>query len=235
MEVRLVDSMGSDLSVVNAARVSFDKVSELESNGNLKESDKRIIKFLARENHWTPFGHVSLSFHIKAPIFVARQLGKHQVGLVWNEISRRYVDSPPEFFYPDNWRKRNVDKKQGSHEDEFVEEINFIHPYMGDINGNRVTITESVTKRTKTIVTQAYNLYLEMLEAGVCPEQARMILPQNMYTEWYWTGSLIAFARVCKLRLKKDTQKETRDIAIQIDEIAKKICPISWESLVTGM
>jgi len=215
MEVRLVDSMGSDLSVVvNAARVSFDKVSELESNGNLKESDKRIIKFLARENHWTPFGHVSLSFHIKAPIFVARQLGKHQVGLVWNEISRRYVDSPPEFFYPDNWRKRNVDKKQGSHEDEFVEEINYSANF---------------------IVSQAVRVYTEMLEAGVCPEQARMVLPQNMYTEWYWTGSLIAFARVCKLRLKKDTQKETRDIAIQIDEIVKKICPISWESLVTGV
>jgi len=216
MEVRLVDSMGSDLSVVNAARVSFDKVSELESNGNLKESDKRIIKFLARENHWTPFGHVSLSFHIKAPIFVARQLGKHQVGLVWNEISRRYVDSPPEFFYPDNWRKRNEDKKQGSHEDQFVEE-------------------KEINYSANFIVSQAVRVYTEMLEAGICPEQARMILPQNMYTEWYWTGSLIAFARVCKLRLKKDTQKETRDIAIQIDEIVKKICPISWESLVTGV
>ena len=234
--VKLVDSMGSDISVVNAARVSFDKISEVNNDGTLKEADKRIIKFLARENHWTPFGHASLSFHIKAPIFVARQLGKHQVGLVWNEISRRYVDSPPEFYYPENWRKRNEDKKQGSYEDQFVDEISYTHPFMEyDIIGNGVTITESVTKRTKTVVTQAYNLYVEMLEAGVCPEQARMILPQNMYTEWYWTGSLIAFARVCKLRLKKDTQKETRDIAIQIDSIAKKICPVSWESLVSGM
>ena len=240
--------MGSDLSVVNAARVSFDKISDWDytvdpdgfnSQGvktmTLKEADKRIIKFLARENHWTPFGHVSLSLHIKAPLFVARQLGKHQVGLVWNEISRRYVDSPPEFFYPDNWRKRNVDKKQGSYEDEFVDEVNYIHPYMGDLRGKEVKITESVTKRANFLVSQAVSVYTEMLDAGVCPEQARMILPQNMYTEWYWTGSLIAFARVCKLRLKKDTQKETRDIAIQIDEIAKKIYPVSWKSLVAGM
>ena len=232
MVVKLVDSMGSDISVVNAARVSFDKISEVNSDGTLKEADKRIIKFLARENHWTPFGHASLSFHIKAPLFVARQLGKHQVGLVWNEISRRYVDSPPEFYYPENWRKRNEDKKQGSHEDQFVEEISHTHPYIGDIQGNSVTITESVTKRTKTIVTQAYNLYVEMLEAGVCPEQARMVLPQNMYTEWYWTGSLIAFARVCKLRLKKDTQKETRDVATLIDESARALFPVSWESLM---
>jgi len=229
MEVILVDSMGSDLSIVNAARVSFDKISEWDhtvdpndvnslgvKTKTLKEADKRIIKFLARENHWTPFGHASLSFHIKAPLFVARQLGKHQVGLVWNEISRRYVDSHPEFYYPEAWRKRNEDKKQGSHEDQFVEE-------------------KEINYSANFIVSQAVRVYTEMLEAGICPEQARMILPQNMYTEWYWTGSLIAFARVCKLRLKRDTQKETRDIAIQIDEIAKKIFPVSWESLVTRM
>lgn len=232
MEVKLIDHMGSDLSVVNAARVSFDKISELELSGDLREADKRIIKFLARENHWTPFGHASLSFHVKAPIFVARQLGKHQVGLVWNEVSRRYVDNPPEFFYPENWRKRNVDKKQGSYEDQFVEEISYEHPYMGDIRGEKVTIKETVTRRAKHLTSQAYNIYTEMLEAGVCPEQARMILPQNMYTEWYWTGSLIAFARVCKLRLKKDTQKETRDIAEQINTIAQGLFPISWESLM---
>ena len=248
MKVQLVDSMGSDLSVVNAARVSFDKISEWDytvdpndvnslgvKTKTLKEADKRIIKFLARENHWTPFGHASLSFHIKAPLFVARQLGKHQVGLVWNEISRRYVDSSPEFYYPENWRKRNEDKKQGSHEDQFVEDISFINPYMGDISGNNVTITESVTKRVKTLTSQAYNIYTEMLNAGVCPEQARMVLPQNMYTEWYWTGSLIAFARVCKLRLKKDTQKETREIAEQINRVSLELFPISWKSLIAGM
>ena len=231
MVVKFIDKMGSDLSVANAARVSFDKVSELNDDGQLKSGDERLIAFLARENHWTPFGHASLSLHIKAPIFVARQLVKHTVVLVWNEISRRYVDSPPEFYYPDNWRKRNVDKKQGSHDDEFVEEINYEHPYMGDIRGEKVVITESVTKRAKYLTSQAYNIYTEMLDAGVCAEQARMILPQNTMTEWYWSGSLHAFARVCNLRCKKDTQKETRDIANQIDAIAKAHFPISWKYL----
>ena len=221
--------MGSDLSVVNAARVSFDKVNNTSS---ITEGDKRLIAFLARENHWTPFGHASLSFHIKAPIFVARQLVKHQVGLVWNEVSRRYVDTPPEFYYPENWRKRNEDKKQGSYEDQFVKEISYIHPYLADMKGSCLTITESVTKRTKTIVAQAYSLYTEMLEAGICPEQARMVLPQNMYTEWYWTGSLIAFARVCKLRLKPDTQKETREIAEQINQVSSELFPESWKNLI---
>jgi len=229
MEVKLVNSMGSDLSVVNAARVSFDKVND---TGNITEGDKRLIAFLARENHWTPFGHAALSFHVKAPLFVARQLGKHQVGLVWNEVSRRYVDAPPEFYYPVNWRKRNEDKKQGSYEDQFVDEISYTHPYMGDIRGEKLTITESVTRRVKTITAQSYNLYIEMLEAGVCPEQARMVLPQNMYTEWYWTGSLIAFARVCKLRLKPDTQKETREIAEQINRVSLELFPESWKNLI---
>lgn len=226
--------MGSDLSVVNAARVSFDKISELDESDKLKSADEKLIAFLARENHWTPFGHASLSLHVKAPMFVARQLGKHQVGLVWNEISRRYVDSPPEFFYPDNWRKRNVDKKQGSHEDEFVEEISYIHPYMGDLRGEKIEIKESVNTRAKFLISQAVSVYMEMLEAGVCPEQARMILPQNTYTEWYWSGSLIAFARVCNLRLKKDTQLETRIIAQQISDIAAACFPISWQYLRKG-
>ena len=106
---------------------------------------------------------------------------------------------------------------------------------MGDMRGNNVTITESVTRRVKTLTSQAYNIYTEMLDAGVCPEQARMVLPQNMYTEWYWTGSLIAFARVCKLRLKKDTQKETREIAEQINRVSLELFPVSWESLIAGM
>ncbi len=238
--------MGSDLSVVNAARVSFDKISDWDytvdpndvnslgvENKTLKEADKRIIKFLARENHWTPFGHASLSFHIKAPIFVARQLGKHQVGLVWNEISRRYVDSPPEFYYPCGWRKRNEDKKQGSYEDEFIDGFEYQHPFMRDVNDNLLPPTMIKTSElVYQAVNQASSAYRLMLEAGICPEQARMVLPQNMYTEWYWTGSLIAFARVCKLRLKKDTQKETRDVAELINTIAEDLFPVSWESLM---
>jgi len=232
MEVKLVDSMGSDLSVVNAARVSFDKVSDWAEGSVLKAGDEKLIAFLARENHWTPFGHASLSIHVKAPIFVARQLGKHQVGLVWNEVSRRYVDSAPEFYYPENWRARNKDKKQGSHEDQFVENIELTNSICRDMNGDlfpsESVATHELVKRTATA---CINTYQSLLDAGVCPEQARMILPQNMITEWYWSGSLIAFARVCNLRLKKDTQKETRVIAEQIDTIANELFPISWKHL----
>jgi thymidylate synthase (FAD) len=215
MMVKFIDRMGSDLSVVNAARVSFDKVSELSEDGSLKSGDERLIAFLARENHWTPFGHASLSFHIKAPIFVARQLVKHTVGLVWNEVSRRYVDSSPEFYMPTRWRRKNEDKKQGSHEDQFVD------------------LSYSEEQEIHNIMHKCQDLYENFLDIGVCAEQARMILPQNTMTEWYWSGSLHAFARVCNLRCKKDTQKETRDIANQIDSIAQEHFPISWKYLRT--
>jgi thymidylate synthase (FAD) len=213
IKVEFIDKMGSDISVVNAARVSFNKKSDFNEDGSFKEGDEKLIAFLARENHWTPFGHASLSFHIKAPIFVARQLVKHTVGLVWNEVSRRYVDSEPEIFYPDNWRKKNEDKKQGSHEDQFVD-VSF---------GDDCNIYASCEIAVAT--------YKSLLAAGVCAEQARMVLPQNTMTEWYWSGSLHAFARVCNLRCKKDTQKETRDVANQIDEIAKEHFPVSWKYL----
>jgi len=231
MKVDLIDKMGSDLSVVNAARVSFSKQSEWncdyveqidpdsrtishEYTKSLKEGDKKLINFLARENHWTPFGHCSLQFRIKAPIFVARQLAKHQVGLVSNEISRRYVDSEPEFYFPEKWRKKNPDKKQGSYEDEFVD----------------LKFAEECN--IKSVVEICKNTYNAMLNMGVCAEQARMILPQNMYTEWYWSGTLFAFARVCRLRVKKDTQKETREIAEEISELVSKHFPVSWEALM---
>lgn len=216
MEVKFIDKMGSDLSVVNAARVSFDKVSELSDDGSLKSGDERLIAFLARENHWTPFGHASLSFHIKAPIFVARQLVKHTVGLVWNEVSRRYVDTSPEFYVPTRWRRRNEDKKQGSHEDQFVD------------------LSYSEEQALHNIMQSSQELYENFLDISICAEQARMLLPQNMYTEWYWSGSLHAFARVCNLRCKKDTQKETRDVANQIDDIAKEHFPVSWKYLRLG-
>lgn len=231
MKVTLIDKLGTDLTVVNAARVSFDKESCLEVVGydeevdpdsrsvtstpilKLKKGDEKLINFLAEHNHWSPFAHAQLQFRIKAPIFVARQLGKHQIGMIWNEISRRYVDSEPEFYFPDNWRKKNPDKKQGSMEDEFV----------------NLDFAENCT--VKNIVMSCLELYKTMLEMGVCAEQARMVLPQNMYTEWYWTGSLYAFARVCGLRLKKDTQAETRVIAQQIDELIAKEFPVSWKAL----
>ena len=211
MKVELVDKMGSDLTVVNAARVSFNKHQD-----KFKNTDEKLIKYLAVHGHWTPFGHYSIQFRIAAPIFVARQLVKHQVGLVWNEISRRYVDEDPEFWYPEHWRARAEDKKQGSTEEEYIDWID-----RTERTGGRVAKTCEFTMHT----------YKTLLEAGVCPEQARMVLPQNTYTEWYWSGSLYAFARVCNLRCQPDAQKETRDVCWKIDEFAKYLFPTSWKAL----
>ena len=201
MNVQLIDKMGSDLSVVNAARVSFAKRKEL-----LDEKDEKLIKYLAEHDHWSPFGHTSLQFLIKAPIFVARQLVKHQVGLVWNEVSRRYVDDKPEFYIPFMWRKRAENKKQGSSNEEVEYDI-----------------TDFVSKSKE--------LYNDMLESEIAPEMARMILPQNMMTEWYWSGTLYAFARVCELRCAEDTQEETRTIADSIDQLCNEEFPYSWKYL----
>ena len=198
MNVNLIDVMGTDLSVVNAARVSFAK----ESDG-FSDKDEKLINYLAKHNHWSPFGHASLQFRIKAPIFVARQLVKHQVGLVWNEVSRRYVDDEPEFYIPSEWRLKADDKKQGS---------------------SNETVDYNI-ESTIQYVTETYN---NLLKANVAPEMARMVLPQNLYTEWYWSGSLMAFARVCNLRCKPDTQKETQVIAQMIDYEAKQKFPVSW-------
>ena len=213
MEIRLVDHMGSDLSVVNAARVSFAKESEWDIipeagpvKSLLQERDEKLIKYLAKHNHWSPFGHASMQFHIKAPVFVARQLVKHQVGLVWNEVSRRYVDDEPEFYNPTEWRLAAENKKQGS-SDETIEY------HLG-----------STLEFVKTT-------YSNMLKLGIAPEMARMVLPQSMMTEWYWSGTLYAFARVCNLRCKPDAQVETQMVADQIDKLAEDLFPYSWEAL----
>ena len=211
-----IDHMGSDLSVVNAARVSFGKKSEWITTGPcengsaehkiLSPRDQKLIQYLAKHKHTSPFGHCFASFHIKAPIFVARQLVKHKF-LRWNEISRRYVDSEPEFYKPVEWRGRNEDKKQGS---DGVVEVGKI----GDI---------SLTSKV---------LYNSLLDRGVCPEQARMVLPQSTMTEWYWSGSLDAFASMCRLRVAPDTQEETRQVAEQIDTTMHEIFPESWNALM---
>jgi thymidylate synthase (FAD) len=214
MEVKLIDHMGSDLTVVNAARVSFSKTSEWESipfaegpvEGLLSEGDERLIKYLAKHNHWSPFGHASMQFHVKAPIFVARQLVKHQVGLVWNEVSRRYVDTEVEFYEPTEWRLAADDKKQGSSDETIEYGVGSTYQWCNET-------------------------YKNMLKAGIAPEMARMVLPQSMYTEWYWSGTLMAFARVCNLRCKPDTQVETQMIANQIDVLSKELFPNSWEAL----
>ena len=201
MNVNLIDVMGTDLSIVNAARVSFAK----ESN-EFSDKDEKLINYLAKHNHWSPFGHASLQFRIKAPIFVARQLVKHQVGLVWNEVSRRYVDDDPEFYIPEKWRSRPENSKQGSGEEIIIYNI----------------------ESTMQFVKQTYQ---NLLKANVAPEMARMVLPQNMYTEWYWSGSLMAFARVCNLRCKDDTQWETQQIADSIDWNLHQKFPVSWGAL----
>jgi len=215
MNVDLIDHMGSDLTVVNAARVSFAKESEFEVTKNsltdgfisyLSKKDDKLIMYLAEHNHWSPFGHASLQFRIKAPVFVARQLVKHQVGLVWNEVSRRYVDDEPEFYIPKEWRLKADDKKQGS-SDETIEY---------NIDGAIQFVTQT---------------YQNLLNNNIAPEMARMVLPQSMYTEWYWSGTLMAFARVCNLRCAKDTQWETQQIANLINEQASKLFPVSWSAL----
>jgi len=223
MFCEFIDKMGNDKTVVDAARVSFSKRTQWERNipaqgiFELSDGDKKLIKYLAEHDHWSPFGHASLSFHIGAPVFVARQLVKHQVGLTWNEVSRRYVDNEPEFYKPEKWRGRPIDKKQGS-SDEVIEWLS---------RDRRVG--SEAHKATR----YAAELYHSMIVGGVSPEQARMVLPQSMMTEWYWSGTLYAFARVCNLRCKPDAQEETRDIAWKIDEIAKEHFPVSWPVLRT--
>jgi len=197
-EVTLVDRMGDDLTVVNAARVSFAKQAErvIFSDGGLRveRADINLIKFLAKHGHWTPFAHVQLTFRIKAPIFVARQLVKHQIGLTWNEVSRRYVQSEPEFYTPSVWRRAADNVKQGSSSDAVDDQFSVEDDY-----DQAVTLLQEV--------------YYRWLDEGVCPEQARMVLPQSMMTEWYWTGSLVAFARVIQQRMHSTAQRETQDIA----------------------
>ena len=214
--------MGTDLSVVNAARVSFGKKSGWANfksgdahRGVLHDKDRKLIHYLAEHKHLSPFGHCFASFHIKAPVFVARQLVKHKF-LRWNEISRRYVDSEPEFYEPDVWRGRSEDKKQGSSGEINVEHSDF---YVTDL-GDDGTLNDA-----------ALFTYQSLLEKGVCPEQARMVLPQSTMTEWYWSGSLDAFADMCNLRCTSDTQLETRLVANQICDSMKKLFPVSWFAL----
>lgn len=204
--VELLDCMGSDLTVVNAARVSFDKRHE-----EFQEKDEKLIGYLARHGHWTPFAHAQLQFRVTAPIFVARQLVKHQVGLVWNEVSRRYVDDEPVFYIPTAWRGRPINAKQGSDG-----KANLVLAHLAGFDD---------------ACRHSLEVYKSFLAAGVAPEQARMILPQNVMTSWYWTGSLMAFARVCKQRLDPHAQQETREVAQQINELIKPLFPVSWAAL----
>ena len=229
IKVTLIDSMGSDLSVVNAARVSFGKKSQFEEalEGRvLSGKDVKLIKYLAEHKHFSPFGHAFASFHVKAPIFCARQLVKHKF-LRWNEISRRYVDDPPEVYVPKVWRGKSKDKKQGSDGIVDLTAINSCgEPYKGMFGEADLAyvVHEDQHQMVKT--------YNTLIEQGVAPEQARMVLPQSTMTEWWWSGSLDAFADMCKLRCKEDTQYETRLVADQISKEMKYLFPVSWVALV---
>ena len=233
IKVDYVDHMGTDLTVVNAARVSFDKESQWETGfkmsdddcdvhygepcrleyTKLSDADVKLIAYLAKHNHWSPFAHTSIQLRVKAPIFVARQLVKHQVGGVWNEVSRRYVDSEPEFYFPEVWRGRPTDgAKQGS--------SGVITVLPGGATPEAVAIDSACHV--------ALNCYNQLIDGGVAPEQARMILPQGAMTEWYWTGSLMFFARVCAQRLDPHAQAETSEVARQIADVVRPLFPVSW-------
>lgn len=206
MEATYLGHYGDDLAVVNAARVSFGKRKEVFDKG-----DERLINYLVRHGHVLPFRHPHISFHFKAPIFVARQLVKHQVGMSWSEISRRYV-AGSEFFMPEFFRQKAEDKKQGSLDVEMED-------------------GEEWTNKFYWLSKKATTVYEEALAAGMAPEQARMILPLNSYTEWHWTGSLLAWAHLWKLRVAPDAQKETQDCVRQIGPKMTELFPVSWPTL----
>ena len=205
--VTLLEVMGTDDTIVDAARVSFYK----QAAQYTPEQNKKLINFLAREGHWSPFAHTCMSFRVEAPIFVARQLGKHQVGLSWNEVSRRYVTVEPNAWSPKFLRKAAENVKQGSAEEAVDNERSIV-----DFN-----YAVGVAMRT----------YASLLRDGVCPEQARAVLPQGMFTEWVWTGSLYAFHRVFTQRTSPHAQRETKEIVMQIGKLCDACFPHSWEAL----
>lgn len=221
MEVSLVDHMGSDLNVINAARVSFNKESEYEYTicegyadymaPKLSEKDHKLIHYLSTHNHWSPFAHCFLSFRIKVPMFVAMQLDKHTVGLVTNSVSRRYVDEEPEFWFPKEWRGRSSSAKQGSE---------------GIIDSKYDWLEEYKNQSSWCL-----ELYLDAIKEGIAPEQARMVLPMNTMMERIWSGSLYAFARVYKLRSDPHAQKEVQEVAEKLSELIKPLFPVSWKEL----
>lgn len=246
MEVTLIDYMGDDLRVVNAARVSFAKESFWEPiiytdpDGTrhreefpkvLSEQDQKLINYLAKHNHWTPFSHVQITLREKVPIFVARQRFKHMVGFSYNEVSRRYVDSPPEFFFPDGWRGKAENKKQGSTDEVVFDTNNILIKIAGDRkDGSRA---ESGEFNYNGLMRICEAFYQGLLDNGVAPEQARMVLPQSMFTEYIVTGSLAAWARAYKLRSDEHSQKEIRDLAEEWQKIIGSIKELeySWRAL----
>lgn len=218
IKVELVDYMGDDLSTVNSARVSFDKESDWEHTelccgaNSLSSKDSKLIKYLADHKHLTPFRHNAIQIRCTAPIFLARQLGKHQAGLSWNEVSRRYVDTPPEFYTPDEWRGRpDGSIKQGS--------------------GEKWTLNVAANSAYADFIERVGNLYALMVKNGCAPEQARMVLPQSMMTTWIWSGNLLAFHHVYKERISEGAQLEARHFAKELGVILEQLFPVSFKAL----
>lgn len=208
MKVELIDYMGDDLRVANAARVSFGKWKE-----ELNDGDAKLIHYLAAHEHTSPFRHTAITLRCSAPIFLARQLGKHQVGMSWNEISRRYVKDDIKFFEFDSIRMAPEGSiKQGS---------------VGKHVASDIIKTQIACMEQKCL-----NQYNYMVANGVAPEQARAILPQSMMTEWVWTGSLISFFHLVRLRLDGHAQVEAQQFAKMVDAICKELFPISWKELM---
>lgn len=229
--VSLISHMGNDLMVVNAARVSFNKKSNFEydiegvvdqnggttryqrGNPKLAEKDSKLIVYLAKHKHWTPFAHPQITLHIKAPISIRTQLFKHKVGFTENEVSRRYVKDEPDFYVPD-WRSAPTNgAKQGS--EDFIDE-----PVISDFD-----------RQYNRVVLDALDTYNMLLKEGVAPEQARFVLPQGTYTEWWWTGSLAAYARVYGLRSDPHAQWEVREYAAAISKLIEPLFPVAWKAL----
>ena len=229
--VTFIDRMGSDLEVCNAARVSFDKETEWgvdqeaierldgcvyheEDVQILKEKDRKLLNYLARHDHWSPFAHCFMKFRFEAPIFLARQFVKHQIGFTWNEVSRRYVDNPPFYFVPDSWRRRPENMKQGSTFD------------------NAVPVDDKYLEMYKCQAREWRADYRSLSREGVCPEQARISQPLAMMTEWIWSGSLMAWARFVKLRIDKNAQAECWPYAAAVYDAMERYFPHSTKALL---
>lgn len=238
IKVELLDHMGDDLAVVDAARVSFNKESEWENKVSigttkqeerdlwlsdhqeidgcyvkLKGSDKKLIKFLAEYDHWTPFAHTALKFRVAAPVPIRTQCFKHKIGMVENEESRRYISTTPEIFVPEFFRaKPEGSIKQGS--------------------GDKHSESEHFLEKYKYVTAGAVEAYEEMITNGVCPEQARFILPQGAIVNWIWTGNLVSFANFYIKRTDSHAQVEVQEVAKQVGALVKEIFPVSWSALV---
>ena len=226
IKVEYIDHLGDDLRVSNVARVSFGKWKE-----EIDEKDVKLINYLAAHEHNSPFRHVQISVRCKAPVFLARQLVKHCIGLSWNEISRRYVDTDFEFYYPETWRSRPEGSvKQGSGAKEIDQlQVTFMWDEFG---GEQECIgTESIHDAYQDFVSYAIEFYDLLIKNGVAPEMARMSLPQSMMVDWVWTGSLEAFYNVHHLRSGEGAQEEAKDFSEQLKQVIEPIFPHCWAAL----